>query len=134
MLPLCSLKYKPGMSRVTPVRRIKEGNKGTFYEAKVRCGTLKIFIADDEDYPVRLTAQYTGSGGCESNLQAVQRLITLLLECNVRYDCIIEQLNKIVCPSCKAAFIKGDTQIAFSCAKAIAGALEKHMANGDKKE
>lgn len=120
--------------RITPLRKVKEGNKGTYYEARVRCGMLKIFIADDDDYPVRLTAQYTGTGGCDANLQAVQRLITLALECNIRVDCIAEQLSKVVCESCKNALVKGDKDIALSCAKAIGRALEKHTENGKEEK
>ena len=75
--------------RATPVRKVKEGNRGTIYEGKTACGQLTIIIADgDDDYPVRLTAQNKG-GGCEANLEGLQRLVTLLLEINTRADCII---------------------------------------------
>ena len=121
--------------RITPIRKIKEGARGTFYESKTSCGKLTIIIADGEDdYPVRLTVQPSSEGGCTANLEAVQRLVTLLLELNTRADCIIEQLNKVVCPACKSAFLKGNKEIAFSCSKAIGRALEKHIYNGEKKE
>jgi len=118
------------MHPITPIRKVKEGAKGSYYEGKVSCGNIKIFIADDEDgYPVRLTAQYSG-GGCGANLEVIQRLITLLLECNVRVDIIIGQLNKVFCPACRTKFAKGDKEIALSCSRAIARALEKHLNNG----
>jgi hypothetical protein len=123
------------MSRITPVRRIKEGAKGSYYEAKVSCGRLKIIITNGEDdYPIRLTTEYTG-GGCVGNMEAIRRLTTLLFECNVRADCIIEQLNKVICPSCRSALVRGDKEIALSCAKAIARAIEKHIkGNGETQE
>lgn len=118
--------------RITPIRKIKEGNKGTIYEAKTACGKLTMIIADGDDgYPVRFTAQSTG-GGCEGNLEGMQRLVTLLLELNTRADCIIEQLNKVICPACKSKMLKGEKDIALSCSKAIARALEKHIYNGQR--
>ena len=118
------------MSKITPIRKVKEGNKGTLYEAKTHCGKLTIFITNgDDDYPVRVTVQATG-GGCEANLEAIQRLVTLLLEMNARAECIVEQLNKVICVSCKTDLVKGDKDIALSCSKAIARALEKHICNG----
>lgn len=112
---------------LTPVRKIKEGARGTYYETKTSCGGLKIIIADDEDYPVRVTCQPTGGGGCTANIEALQRLTTLLLEMNCRGDIIIEQLNKVICPSCKTKLAKGEKEIALSCSKALGRALEKHL-------
>ena len=114
------------MTRLTPVRKVKNGSKGTYYEANTSCGKLDILIVDDDDYPVRITAQPTG-GGCHANLEGMQRLITLLLEMNTRADIITEQLNKVICQACKSKMIKGDKEIALSCAKAIGKALEQHI-------
>lgn len=124
------------MPRMTPVRKVSEGATGTYYEAKTACGKLKIIIVDGEDgYPCRLTTQVVG-GNCEGNAEAVQRLITLLLEMNARAECVIDELNKIVCPACRSKFLKGEKDIAFSCGKAVARALEKHITqeNGEKKK
>jgi len=126
------------MKRITPIRFIKEGAKGRYYEAKINCAKMKIIIADGEDdYPVRVTCQYTGDGGCDANLGAIQRLVTSMLECNVRAEIIINDLNKITCDACKRKLYKDkDKTIALSCARAIAGALNKHITkeNGEKKE
>ena len=122
--------------RITPIRKVKEGARGTYYEATVACGKMKLLIAmGEDDYPARVTAQYT-SGGCNAMLETVQRLITLALECNIRIDCLIEQLYKVVCPACKSALLKGDKTVALSCGKAIAAALERSITteNGEKKE
>jgi len=119
------------MTRLTPVRKVKNGSKGTYYEAKTSCGKLDILIVNgDDNYPVRITAQPTG-GGCVANLEAVQRLVTLLLEMNTRVDIIIEQLNKVICQACKSKMLKGDKEIALSCAKAMGRALEQHLENTD---
>jgi hypothetical protein len=115
------------MTRLTPVRKVKNGSKGSYYEANTSCGKLDILIVNGEDeYPIRLTAQPSG-GGCHANLEAVQRLTTLLLEMNTRADIIIEQLNKPICQACKSKMVKGDKEIALSCSKAIGKALEQHM-------
>ena len=122
------------MTHVTPIRKIKEGAKASFYEAKTSCSKLKITIYNgDDDYPIRIAVEPVG-GGCLSNIEAIRRLITLLLEMNARADVIIEQLNKVICPACKSAMVKGDKDISLSCAKAMAGALEKHLNNEDGKD
>ena len=120
------------MTRINPVRFIKDGAKGSYYEAKTSCGSLKIIICDDDDYPVRLTAQTVG-GGCEANLEGLQRLVSLLLEINARVECIIEQLDKPICPQCKTKLVRGEKDIALSCPKAIAQCLKKHMENENGK-
>ena len=120
------------MTRMTPIRRIKEGAKASYYEAKTSCGSLKITIYNgDDDYPIRIAVEPVGNG-CLANIEAMRRLVTLLLEMNARADVIIEQLNKVICPACKSAMVKGDKDISLSCSKAIAGALDKHINNGDK--
>lgn len=115
------------MTRLTPVRKVKNGSKGSYYEANTSCGKLDILIVNgDDDYPVRITAQPTGNG-CHANIEAIQRLVTLLLEMNTRADIIIEQLNKVICSACKSKMIKGDKEVALSCSKAIGRALEQHL-------
>jgi len=122
--------------KITPIKKIKEGSRGVYYEVKVNCTVLSIIILDDENgSPCSIRVQNKKgkdfSGGCVANIEAVQRLVTLLLECNIKEDLLIEQLNKVHCSSCVGRFRKGEKDIALSCAKAIAGALEKHLYNGN---
>ena len=49
-------------TRLTPIRKVKEGAKGSYYESKTACGKITIIIMDDEDYPVRITAQTVRGG------------------------------------------------------------------------
>ena len=121
-------------TRITPIRKVKDGAKGSYYEAKTSCGTIKILIVNgDDDYPVRVTVQPTG-GGCQASLESQQRLVTLLLEMNARADVIIEQLCKVICPSCKSQVVKGNKEVAYSCASAIGFALKKHLGGEDEKK
>jgi len=121
-------------AKVSPVKKIKEGAKGTYYEAEVGCTKLSIIIMDDEDgSPCRITVQPNKTrGGCQANIEALQRVITLFLECNIKEDILIEQLDQVVCGSCKSQMIRGDKTIALSCAKAIGAALKKHINGGGK--
>jgi len=116
--------------KISPVRKVREGSKATYYEARTACAKLSITIFDDEGDPVRIMVEPAG-GGCEANLKTIARLITLMLECNIREDVISEQMDKIFCLSCKSKHAKGEN-VALSCARAISGALKKHMENGEK--
>lgn len=113
------------MKHIEPVKKVKSNAKGAYYEAKVSCGVIKILIVDGEDgSPGRVTAQYSG-GGCEGNMEAIQRLVTLLFECNIKPECLYDQLDKVVCNACKVKF-KDDKTISLSCSKAISSALKQH--------
>jgi len=120
--------------KVCPVKKIKEGAKGTYYEAQVGCTKLSIIIMDDEDgSPCRITVQPNKTrGGCQANIEALQRILTVMLECNIREGLIIDQLDQVVCTACKSKMLKGDKTIALSCAKAIGAALKRHLNGGEK--
>lgn len=119
-------------SRISPVRKIKEGSKATYYEVKTACARLAITIFDDEKgNPARVAVEPKG-GGCEANLTGLARLTTLCLECCIREDEIIDQLSKVFCLSCKSKQGKGEN-VAMSCSRAIGDALKKHIENGATK-
>lgn len=120
-------------NRVSPVRKVKEGSRATYYEAKTSCSRLAITIFDDDKgVPCRVTVE-PRDGGCEANLTGLARLTTLCLECCIREDEIISQLSKVFCLSCKSKQAKGEN-VAMSCARAIGDALKKHVENGENEK
>ena len=108
----------------------KDKSSHTFAKVKVGCTVLAITILNDENgNPFRIMVEpkkADGLGGCESNLEGMRRLLTLCFEKKIDTEDIIEQLDKMICPTCVRKMIKGEKDLAMSCGKAISRVLKEH--------
>jgi len=94
------------------------------------CGRIYITINEDEKGLCELFASMGKSGGCAtSQTEATGRLVSLALRSGVDPSTIVDQLKGIRCPS--PAWVSGST--VYSCADAIAKALEDHLSDGRAK-
>ncbi|MFH0772116.1 MAG: vitamin B12-dependent ribonucleotide reductase [Candidatus Omnitrophota bacterium] len=117
---------KEEKARTSPRPR-PEVTKGTTTKILTGCGNLYITINEDEDgNPFEVFTQMGKAGGCAgSQLEAIGRLVSLALRCGLDTHSIIEQLSGIRCPN--PSWEKGGR--IFSCADAIAKAIEKRLLN-----
>ena len=103
---------------------------GTTTKIGTGCGNLYITINEDgEGHPFEVFMQMGKAGGCAaSQLEAIGRLVSLAFRASIDVQVIVDQLRGIRCPS--PSWEKGGR--IFSCADAIARAIEKRLC--DKKE
>ena len=87
------------------------------------CGSLYVTINEDEQGLFEVFAAMGKGGGCAaSQTEAVSRLISLALRSGIDRDQIVKQIKGVRCPN--QAWEKGGR--IYSCADAIAKALERH--------
>jgi len=72
------------------------------------------------------------SGGCQSNISTITRLVSLALRSGIKVDKIVEELRETKCPACQALRRDGRKGISLSCSNAIADAIEKKLKDTDK--
>ena len=88
------------------------------------CGSLYVTINEDENGLFEIFATMGKSGGCAaSQTEAVSRLISLALRSGIDKTQIVKQIKGVRCPN--QAWEKGGK--IYSCADAIAKALERHI-------
>lgn len=91
------------------------------------CGSMHLMAWYDPNTKdiMEVFAGRGSSGGCEKNLTAMTRLISLALRSGTPFDKVIDQLDS--CGGCSAynarRVTKHDTSVGSSCATAIAAAL-----------
>jgi len=91
------------------------------------CGSLYVTINEDEHGLFEVFAAMGKGGGCAaSQTEAVSRLISLALRSGIDRDMIVKQIKGVRCPN--QAWEKGGR--IYSCADAIAKALERHNGGG----
>jgi ribonucleoside-diphosphate reductase alpha chain len=91
------------------------------------CGSLYVTINEDERGLFEVFAAMGKGGGCAaSQTEAVSRLISLALRSGIDRDQIVKQIKGVRCPN--QAWEKGGR--IYSCADAIAKALERHNGGG----
>ena len=96
---------------------------GTTRKMTTGCGSLYVTINEDEHGLFEVFAAMGKGGGCAaSQTEAVSRLISLSLRSGIDKDQIIKQIKGVRCPN--QAWEKGGR--IYSCADAIAKALERH--------
>lgn len=97
---------------------------GSTRKMSTGCGALYVTINQDDEGLFEVFATMGKSGGCAaSQTEAVSRLISLSLRCGIEPSQIIKQLKGVRCPN--QAWEKGGR--IYSCADAIAKALERHL-------
>ena len=65
------------------------------------------------------------SGGCQSNIATITRLVSMALRAGICVPDIIKQLSVSKCSACQALLRDGKKNISLSCGSAIASALEE---------
>lgn len=98
---------------------------GTTRKVKTGCGNLYVTINEDEESrPFEVFSQIGKAGGCAaSQCEAISRIISFTLRCNVDVEPIIKQLRGISCH--RTAW--DDGKRILSCADAIGQSLEKYL-------
>ncbi|RME68314.1 MAG: vitamin B12-dependent ribonucleotide reductase [Nitrospirae bacterium] len=99
--------------------------KGTTWAMKTGCGNLYVTVNEDEQgRPFEVFNHIGKAGGCAaSQSEAIGRLVSLALRCNIAPEEIIKQLKGISCHQ----QVWGQGGKISSCADAIAKALEIAM-------
>lgn len=88
------------------------------------CGKLYVTINEDEHGIFEVFLRLGKSGGCSaSQTEAIGKLISLALRCNVNPEEIVRKLKGIRCPQ----LMWQDGEAITSCADAIAKVLEKYL-------
>lgn len=107
---------------ITPRPR-SEITWGSTRKIATGCGSLYVTINQDERGLFEVFAAMGKGGGCAaSQTEAVSRLISLALRSGIDKEQIIKQIKGVRCPN--QAWEKGGR--IYSCADAIAKALERH--------
>ncbi|MBF0459467.1 MAG: vitamin B12-dependent ribonucleotide reductase [Nitrospirae bacterium] len=111
----------PANIKIVPKKRPKV-IKGTTESTQTGCGNLYVTINEDENgMPFEVFNHIGKAGGCAaSQSEAIGRLVSLALRCNISPDEIISQLKGI---SCHQPIWANGGKIS-SCADAIAKAVE----------
>ena len=95
--------------------------EGRTHKIVLECGNFYITINKKDDKIIETFMQLGKAGGCAySQLEALSRIISLALRCDVDCEKIIKQLEGIRCPL--RSISKGCEY--FSCADAIAKVLK----------
>lgn len=105
---------------IVPITKEELGETyGTNIKLKVACGNLYLNVCKDKDGNIVEMFVNTSKGGiCQSNINAISRLLSLSLRSGVKVEEIYEQLAGINCPACTIRR-KDDKSIGKSCADTI---------------
>ena len=114
---------------ISPVSRKTIGTTyGNTYCKKTACGTSYITINKDRDGNVVECFVNTSKGGiCKSNIDGLNRMISLCLRSGVKIDEIIDQLSGITCQACVKMKTKGEVLDGLSCPDTICRTLREFM-------
>ncbi|WP_202320360.1 TSCPD domain-containing protein [Archaeoglobus neptunius] len=97
---------------------------GRTIEVSVGCGTLYVTINEDEHGIAEVFLRLGKSGGCSaSQTEALGKMISLALRCDVNPEELIRRLKGIRCPN----ITWQDGEQITSCADAVAKTLEKYL-------
>jgi ribonucleoside-diphosphate reductase alpha chain len=110
---------------IEPVSKDELGTTyGVNVKSRIACGNLYINACKDKDGNLVEMFVNTGKGGiCQSNINAVSRLISTALRGGIIVQEIADQLKGIICPACTVASAKGEKLSGRSCADAISEVL-----------
>ena len=124
-------KTQPIFDTIDPVDKDDLGETfGTSIKRKVACGSLHINVFRDSDGNLAEVFINTSRGGiCQSNVNAISRLVSLLLRGGIKVDAISNQLKDIKCPAC-SILRKENKNIGISCADTIGRYLEEKYLQG----
>jgi len=116
---------------IQPISRsILNKTYGTTIDRKSACGKMFITINRDEKGNIVESFVNVGKSGiCKSNIDGINRLVSLSLRSGVKVEEIIDQLRGIICPACTKVKAKGEKIDGTSCADIIGRVLEEEYKN-----
>ena len=120
-------------ARLAPRQRPKI-TQGVTFRVRLGCQTnLFITINEDKKGLNEVFLSLGKSGGCvASHIEAMGRLISLALRCNIDPKMIIDQLQTIRCPSPSFNIANPIHSCADAVAKSLDTFLSQHRQNGNK--
>lgn len=113
---------------IQPVSRSSLGETvGTTNKYLTACGSFYLTINRDKDSNIVESFVNTSKNGtCKSNIDGLNRMISLALRSGTKIDEIVDQLKGITCSACTRVRSKGEKQIdGLSCPDIIAKALDR---------
>lgn len=112
---------------IKPISRAALGKTyGTTTKYKTACGNLYVTINRDKNGNIVESFVNTSKNGiCKSNIDGLNRMISLCLRGGVLVDEIIDQLTNITCPACVRIKTKGEYLDGISCPDIISKALKE---------
>jgi ribonucleoside-diphosphate reductase alpha chain len=119
------------LDNITPISRSILGETaGTTIDKRSACG--KMFITINRDKHGNIVESFVNvgkTGICKSNIDGINRLLSLALRSGIKVDEIVDQLMGIVCQGCVKAKAKDGKIDGNSCPDIIAKVLkEKYYA------
>ena len=124
----------PTHAQYDSIRPTSRGEIGKTYGATTKnitaCGSLYVTINRDSEGHIVESFVNTSKGGiCKSNIDGLNRMISLALRSGVMVDEIIDQLKHINCAACVRTQARGAKLDGMSCPDIIAKALESEYAD-----
>ena len=120
------------MNSIVPRHRPQIGKTyGTTSRYENACGSFYLTINRDGDGNILETFVNTSkTGTCKSNIDALNRMISLSLRSGVKVEEIVDQLSGIICPACATAKGKNVKKIdGKSCPDIISKAILEEYKN-----
>lgn len=123
---------EPIFNTITPIHRSSIGKTyGSTSSKRSACGKLYITINRDKNGNLVESFVNTSKNGiCRSNIDGINRMISLALRSGVKVEEIIDQLKSINCPACTRARAKGEEINGMSCPDIIAKVLQEEYYSG----
>ena len=123
------------LDSIQPLSRSSIGKTyGVTDKYTTACGSFYLTInRDKEGNIVESFVNTSKNGTCKSNIDGLNRLISLALRSGTKVDEIVDQLKGITCSACTRVKTKGEKKInGLSCPDIIAKALEEEYKNKTK--
>jgi len=98
------------------------------------CGTLYVHVNHVEEDLLETFSNLGKGGGCPAQSEAMSRLVSLCLRCEVDPAEVVRQLRGIRCPSACAAQAKGQPVDVLSCPDGIAQAISSRLGHEEGPE
>lgn len=117
---------------IKPMSRSQIGKTyGTTSKYTTACGNLFVTINRNQNGDIVESFVNTSKNGiCKSNIDGINRMISLSLRSGVLVSEIIDQLKNISCPACLRLRTKGERLDGQSCPDIIARALQEEYESG----
>ncbi len=112
--------YNINFDSISPIKKEGLGETyGTNVKEKVACGNLYLSLFRDSKGNLSEMFINTSKGGiCQSNINAISRLVSLALRSGIKVEAIYDQLIGIKCPACSILRSQGK-DINISCPDTI---------------
>ena len=117
---------------IKPISRSDIGKTyGTTSKYTTACGNLFVTINRNQNGDIVESFVNTSKNGiCKSNIDGINRMISLSLRSGVLVSEIVDQLKNISCPACLRLRTKGERLDGQSCPDIIAKALQEEYESG----